>query len=665
MGIDERLNDLLNILIEADTPMTGNMLAEAIGMSPRSIQTYIQALKEILESHGYILVSKRGTGFYIEGDLNEKAEIRASVGCGDKKGDVQQKRLHRLLNFLFEFEGNNTLSTLSEELLVSKGTVKNDIEHLNEWMKHYGVSIESRRNVGVVFVGNELFIRAAYKEYRYKCIESLPQSRDHSFTDEDLLEKYTGQSLEQFRRVFPEAPIQFLIQSIQYAEHKLELRFTDTSRKNLLEYISLLLKRPMHPPELPSDEKIRDKVRSLREYAISEEILQELGKKLGMWFDEREQYYLAVCLQVNARQYKDEKIFYTPHASDEGNYIKAKQIVQHITEITGNQFAYSNRENYLPIVRYIARMQMKSIHNIEFFAGQVLPFFQGNHNIVLACLSSHNTLAKILGFEIATSDLLYLAMLLEDIALPHNNIIRAVYISQDERNIARCQIRLLESMIPQLKVEAIIPHDSLDNMLGMLDIFHQDDVLFLSTRPFPSSIYPKHQAVISSRISDKDGAMILHVISDMQFDQSSQNAKKKPPLILFNKACNSLEEAIHKGCTLMKEKGYVTESFEHSVLQREQISTTVLEKGIAIPHGSPHFVRQSCLCVIRPSKPIVSQHNNIHVDLIFLLAAGNTPPEDAKTFSRRVFRLISDDVILGWLRQAKSKEELSQLLDAF
>lgn len=664
MSVDERLNDLLNILIEAETPMTGNMLAEAIGMSPRSIQTYIQALKELLDLYGYKLISKRGTGFYIEGDISKKAEIRASVGCGEKQGDVQQKRLHKLLNFLFEFEGKNTLSTLSEELLVSKGTVKNDIEHLNVWMKHYGVSIESRRNVGVVFVGNELLIRAAYKEYRYKCIESLPQTDTEFSEDNSVMEKYMGNSLNNFRRVFPEIPAQLLIQSIQFAEHKLELRFTDTSRKNLLEYISLLLKRPLHPPELPPDEKMCNKVRNLREYAVSSEILKELGKKLGLWFDEHEQYYLAVCLQVNARQYKDEKVFYTPHRSDEDNYLKAKQIVQHITEITGNQFTY-NRENYLPLVRYIARMQMKSVHNIEFFAGQILPFFQGNHNILLACLSSHNTLAKILGFEIATSDLLYLAMLLEDIALPHRNIVRAVYISQDERNIARCQTRLLESMIPQLKVEAIIPHDSLDNMLGMLDIFHQDDVLFLSTRPFPSRIYPQHQAVISSRISDEDGAMILHVISDMQFSKNAQNAKKKPPLILFNKKYDSLEDAIRKGCALMKEKGYVTDDFEHSVLQREQISTTILEKGIAIPHGSPHFVRQSSLCVIRPAEPVSNKNGAIPVDLIFLLAAGNTPPEDAKTFSKRVFRLISDDIVLDWLRQAKSKEELAQLLDAF
>jgi PTS system mannitol-specific IIA component len=56
--------------------------------------------------------------------------------------------------------------------------------------------------------------------------------------------------------------------------------------------------------------------------------------------------------------------------------------------------------------------------------------------------------------------------------------------------------------------------------------------------------------------------------------------------ILLNQTIESKEEAIRAAGQLLVDNGYVNADYVEKMLQREEISTTYMGNGVAIPHGT-------------------------------------------------------------------------------
>ncbi|PLR65924.1 MULTISPECIES: PTS sugar transporter subunit IIA [Bacillaceae] len=56
--------------------------------------------------------------------------------------------------------------------------------------------------------------------------------------------------------------------------------------------------------------------------------------------------------------------------------------------------------------------------------------------------------------------------------------------------------------------------------------------------------------------------------------------------ILLNQTIGSKEEAIRLTGNLLVENGYVNEDYVEKMLEREELSTTYMGNGVAIPHGT-------------------------------------------------------------------------------
>ena len=86
----------------------------------------------------------------------------------------------------------------------------------------------------------------------------------------------------------------------------------------------------------------------------------------------------------------------------------------------------------------------------------------------------------------------------------------------------------------------------------------------------------------------------------------------------------------------LAEDGYVEPGFLLSVYKREGMMTTVLNGGIAIPHGNPEHVRKPVIAVTKLDTPVVWDGINT-VDLIFVLALD----EKSKKYFEQLYQIIS------------------------
>lgn len=136
--------------------------------------------------------------------------------------------------------------------------------------------------------------------------------------------------------------------------------------------------------------------------------------------------------------------------------------------------------------------------------------------------------------------------------------------------------------------------------------------------------------------------------------------------ILLNANVNSKKEAIEVLVNLMDKEGYLNdkEEYKNEVLKREELSTTGIGDGIAIPHGKTKAVKCAGLSsmVVKDGVDFDSLDGN-KANLFFMIAA----PEEANNLHLEVLARLStilmDEEFRNTLINAKDKKEFLKLID--
>ncbi len=139
-------------------------------------------------------------------------------------------------------------------------------------------------------------------------------------------------------------------------------------------------------------------------------------------------------------------------------------------------------------------------------------------------------------------------------------------------------------------------------------------------------------------------------------------------LIFFSKEWDNKEEVIEHLSKALEREGLVTDQkqFIEAVYEREAISATGLEHGLAIPHGKSKAVKKAGFAVARLEKPIATWESVVagnEVDLVFLLAipeaeAGSTHLELLAELSTR----LMDKTFFNQLRNATNTKDFMDAL---
>ena len=75
MELTPRIRQILIYLLEAEQSATDSEVADALGVSKRTILREADYISGILKSYGLTLVRKKGEGSQIVGDESKKAEL--------------------------------------------------------------------------------------------------------------------------------------------------------------------------------------------------------------------------------------------------------------------------------------------------------------------------------------------------------------------------------------------------------------------------------------------------------------------------------------------------------------------------------------------------------------------------------------------------------------
>lgn len=144
-------------------------------------------------------------------------------------------------------------------------------------------------------------------------------------------------------------------------------------------------------------------------------------------------------------------------------------------------------------------------------------------------------------------------------------------------------------------------------------------------------------------------------------------------LIFLNYEAKSKEELLQSLSSILRERGYVKDSYTKGVLEREKVFPTGLNtEGIkvAIPHTDVEHVNEAAILIAKLKEPVVFKEmgsgiNDVEAKLIFMMAIKN--PEDQVKALSKLMSIFSNKEVLISLHNCTTNLEamdiLSKVLD--
>ena len=138
-------------------------------------------------------------------------------------------------------------------------------------------------------------------------------------------------------------------------------------------------------------------------------------------------------------------------------------------------------------------------------------------------------------------------------------------------------------------------------------------------------------------------------------------------LVALDLAANDKQELLQKLVDLLLQSGRIRDAAHlmGELLKREQVMSTGIGGGIAIPHALTDDIEKLALVFGRTATPMDFQAMDSHpVDLVFMLVGPKTASSIYVKLLARVSRLLQNEAFKDRLRHATSPQDVLEAFQA-
>jgi lichenan operon transcriptional antiterminator len=180
--MSDKYERLLDYLSQSDTRVTAAELAEHLGVTTRSVRSYVTAAKAA--AHPLSIISSSTTGYR----LNRDAYAAFASGGTQRDGDTPRDRVHHLVRRLTDAPGGLDIHALADSLYVSESTIESDLRKVKSLGEDAGLTLARSGSV-VSLTGTEAeYRRVLSKIFRTESAQGFLELENvqKEFVSEDL-----------------------------------------------------------------------------------------------------------------------------------------------------------------------------------------------------------------------------------------------------------------------------------------------------------------------------------------------------------------------------------------------------------------------------------------------------------------------------------------------
>lgn len=157
MLISDRSKEIIEILMNANGPLTVSALAKKLNVTERTIYRQIPEVTQIMESYDLTLDNSSGKGFMIFGSLyNIKRLSSAFEEVKSEQNYSSKERVDIILLTLLNEDDYIKTQSLAIDMNTSSQTIRNDYRSLKEKLQGHNVTFETKKSEGVRLTGLEI-----------------------------------------------------------------------------------------------------------------------------------------------------------------------------------------------------------------------------------------------------------------------------------------------------------------------------------------------------------------------------------------------------------------------------------------------------------------------------------------------------------------------------
>lgn len=589
MFSSSRLEEIF-IQISKNEFTTIKELTNSFHVTDRTIRTDIQAINLEIAKYECEILLKRKSGYYLMSynkdkfkELQNQIKKQTNVLTFNSLDD----RIKYILQKLLYSQDYVILDDLANEVFVSRNTLQNYIKPIKETLETYNLIYVSKPNLGVKVFGNE-------KDKR-ECLLNEILCKDTptyiiGFTKE---EQMLFRDIDLFE-------IQTLVNQLL---NKHDIHASDYDRKNLIMHCALMISRVKTENYIPFDVQfpIQDDI-----YELIEQLCIQLENKFDIQITSGEKQYIYLHIasnthmniySVNTVKLQNQitkllEVIYEEYNFDlRQDAILKKDLFNHFSSILSSKNIYMNKKN--PLLNTIK-------------TNFPLPF-----EITLT------STAKVFSEALTEDEIGYISL---HIGAAIERCFTSMY--QKKRVVLVCgsgiaTTRMLEARLQTFFNSKIV----IVNKISYAEFMHYDFAnidFVISTIPIQSDNIPVE--IVDFTLKNTDIEKISKRLSHM--DKKANFVAKFFDKQLFIHKSNEVtkEDVLTELAHLLENQNIVSDTFIHSVLERESIACTNLNDIFAIPHPMEACSKETKVAVAILDQPVEWNDKHEEVQIIFMIS---------------------------------------------
>lgn len=621
-----RQENLIQILLKAEKPLTTQELAEQLNVSSRTIRSDLEKIESEILVHSMKLEKKPRVGIWIEGTQDEKDALFLDVKGEHDLVESYSKEYRRGCILVQILLSKNKIYPykLQNNLYVSKSTIEKDLQEISKWLEKYDLSLMKKPSIGFYVSGDEENIRNAVAALAGKLSEK-------------------NQSIESLMETYLDIDVKEIEDIIHNWNDNYNMHLNEVNINNLAFHASVMLMRIGKNKALLIE---NSKALDSETFSYKEEfdiLIKELSTYGNCEIPKDEADYLLMHL---LGMYLNESSFL------ENDFLNdLRKIAENIAEdfiLKSDKIMSLDLESNDQFKRSLMLHLLPTVYRLKYGLNLYNPLLneiKTNYaSYYYLALIINSSFKKYIGANASEGEIAYVAL--------HLSV--AVQQAKDHVQVAViCSLGVGVSRLLSVKLQENFP-----------------DVTFIHCSMNDEEQLEKCKYIISTveLNTDKPYVQVNPLLTEVDVQKIRTLLRKNPSINKTNFSMQTVKvfhEQIDKIQVLQEMSNYlrmcgaVTPRFFEGVLKRENMGSTEVGDGIILTHGFHEDVKRTPIAFCKLDHPIV--WNTQEVDFIVMLAVAKT---DAKNVMQMnwLYKMLSNMEIVNKIRECKKDREIYETL---
>lgn len=366
---------IARLMAESDEPhVTASELAEKLGVSTKTILRELPQVEALFNEHDLSLSRKAGTGISVEGGTKNLLRLKKTLDAlSDKTAYPPKDRQTIIISRLLAANEPIKLFSLSSQLMVTDGTISNDLDKTKPWFSAHGLSLVRKPGLGVYVKGSEEAVRRATIEHIYEnlgaqeILEFVAESAaetDNENKNADTAggdEKETAKAEKFLLNLVDAKLVANLNRIVRETAAASGIELSGNAFAGLVVHLALAVERIRKNENIEIDQAVFDELKTKKEFFTAQNLADAVEKTFGITMPDAEIVYITMHLLGARNSYREKDM--TRAAADTFRLVRmAKNIMKRAQAETGKRVA-NNNELLTGLVNHlgpaVSRLKMK------------------------------------------------------------------------------------------------------------------------------------------------------------------------------------------------------------------------------------------------------------------------------------------------------------------